>query len=84
MKYDGPDFNDPIVRCDQCVKIVHRAFLEKHGGCCHCGNKRVRNVQGMDLDEYKKLEAGTLVIGIEQPYKIDPEYLALFEGVSNE
>lgn len=79
MEYDGKEFNDPILRCDQCSKITHRAFLSKYGGCNHCGNKRVRNVLGMSATEYHELRRGVLKIGIEHPYQIDPDFLALFE-----
>ena len=81
VDYDGKEFNDPVLRCVQCDKIVHRAFLSTHGGCCHCGNKRVKNVQGLSPEEFYGLKHGTLKIGIEIPYQIDDGFLKLFEEV---
>ena len=66
---DGP-FGDPIVRCTECQKIVYRDTI-KVMGMCSCGNRRVRNVLTLSEDEMADLkEKG-----------IDPEFLALFEGV---
>lgn len=79
MEYDGKEFNDPVLRCDQCSELVHRLFLSAHGGCNHCGNRRVRNVQGLNADEFEGLTEGTLNIGIQKPYTIDPDFMALFE-----
>ena len=78
-KYDEKDFNDPVVRCDQCSKLTHRAFITKYGGCFHCGNKRFRNVTAFSEDEYNGLKGGNMKIGINKPYKIDHEYLKEFK-----
>lgn len=78
-KYDGADFNDPVIRCDQCSKITHRKFIEKYGGCCHCGNKRFSNVTAILGEEYTALKSGEMDIGIEKPYEIDPEFFDVFE-----
>ena len=83
MEYDGKEFNDPILRCDQCSKLTHREFISKHAGCCHCGNKRFKNVRGMSSDEHECLSNGTLQIG-KKDYKIDADFLVLFEEVENE
>lgn len=82
--YDGPDFNDPVVRCEQCAKLTHRKFISYAAGCCHCGNKRFKNVRGMNEIEYYGLENGNLDIGLEKPYKIDPDFLAEFEQMSEQ
>ena len=83
MDYEGKEFNDPVVRCDQCSKLTHRDFTSKHAGCCHCGNKRFKNVRGMSPEEHEGLAAGTLEIG-KKDYTMDPDFLALFEEVENE
>ena len=41
---DAEPFNDPVLRCDSCQKLVKRADLHKFGCCPACGNKRVRNL----------------------------------------
>jgi predicted nucleic acid-binding Zn-ribbon protein len=74
-------FHDPIVRCDQCNKLTHKKYIRVNGGCAHCGNKRFRSVQGLDETEIKGLQDGTLDIGVKK-YDIDPDFLALFEAVS--
>jgi DNA-directed RNA polymerase subunit RPC12/RpoP len=83
MEYDGKDFNDPILRCDQCSKITHRDFISKHAGCSHCGNKRFKNVRGLSQEEYSGLKNRTLAIG-KKAYEIDKDFLSLFEGVEDE
>lgn len=77
--YDGKEFLDPVVRCDACDKIVHRIFIQRHAGCCHCGNKRFRNVRGVTGEEKNGLAEGTLKIGLKPGYKIDPDFLELFQ-----
>lgn len=83
MDYEGKEFNDPVLRCDQCSGLSHRDFISKNAGCCHCGNKRFKNVRGMSSEEHAQLETGTLVIG-KKDYKIDPDFLALFKEVEDE
>jgi predicted nucleic acid-binding Zn-ribbon protein len=77
---DKRGFPDPVIRCDQCGKLTHRAFITKFGGCCHCGNKRFKSVVALTEDEYAALLAGTLDVGTDKGYKIDPEYLNIFEA----
>lgn len=71
MKYsdDGP-FQDPVVRCDSCTKLMLTADLKKHGMCPHCGNRRVRKVLQYSPAELEWMETEN----------VDPEFLALFEG----
>ena len=83
MDYSGKVFNDPVVRCAQCNKITHRAFISKYGGCVHCGNKRLTNVTGFEEEEIKALKSGEMEIGINKPYEIDPDYLVEFVEVDN-
>lgn len=76
--YDGKEFNDPILRCTGCTKIVHRAWISARGGCNHCGNRRFQNINGFDDDEYNQLVNGTYDLGMKE-YKIDPDFFKLFE-----
>ena len=78
MDYNGKEFNDPIVRCYSCSKLVHRAFIAVHAGCNHCGNKRFRNVTGMNDKEYNALKNATYDFGLKE-YKIDPDNLNEWE-----
>ena len=83
MDYEGDEFNDPVLRCDQCSGLTHRDFLRKHAGCHHCGNKRFKNVRGFSAEEYAGLKSGMLAIG-KKSYTIDPAFLTLFEEVEDE
>ena len=67
---DGP-FDDPIVRCCDCNKIIYKAQLRQYGMCPACGNRRVRNVQVVSPEEMAELRFR----------KVDPEFLALFSEV---
>ena len=79
-KYDArkqQPFNDPIVRCDSCQKILRMTEIRKIGKCKFCGNRRVRSVQTLNSGEMKLLEK----------WEIDPEFIALFppmEGVDDD
>jgi len=79
IDYEGKEFNDPILRCTQCSKLTHRKYISHNAACVHCGNKRFKNVRGMNWDEYTGLQAGTLDIGLKKPFNIDPDFLACFE-----
>ena len=80
-KYDGKEFLDPIVRCDNCAALVHREFIGKHAGCNHCGNKRFKNVQGLSGPEHIGLTDGTYDLGLKE-YVIPADFLAIFQEVS--
>ena len=69
---DGP-FNDPVVRCDSCTKLIKTANVRKFGMCPHCSNTRVRNVRTFSEGELIQLKE----------WDIDPEWIALFEGVES-
>jgi len=79
-KYDTPDLTDPLVRCDNCSKLVLLKFITRHAGCNNCGNKRYNLVQGITSEEKIHLEQQTYDLGME--YDIDPEYLAIFQPVA--
>lgn len=68
------DFPDPVVRCDSCHVIVHRQHIHRVGCCPECGNRRFRNVLTLKEQEMEDLKKTN----------IDPEFLALFEGVQLE
>lgn len=70
---DGP-FEDPVVRCCDCSKLIFRGSIKKFGSCPHCGNRRVRNVLAMTGEEMEMLKKKD----------IDPVFLALFEGVPDD
>lgn len=66
---DGP-FNDPIVRCASCQKIILRETIRDAGMCPVCGNRRVTNVLLLSEEEMANLKTRN----------IDPDFLELFEG----
>jgi len=68
------DFKDPVMRCDSCAKLVFLEKIHKFHYCTHCGNKRFKSVHMINEEEMKDLRAKG----------IDEEFLALFEGVSDE
>lgn len=68
MKYgkDGP-FEDPVVRCDSCAKLIRTETLRGLGSC-ECGNRKVRNLLVFnDAERAQMVEWG-----------VDPDFLALF------
>jgi len=54
---DAEEFDDPVLRCDSCQKLVRRITLHKLGCCNHCGNKRMRNLTIFNDEEKAKMEA---------------------------
>jgi len=71
---DNEGFNEPVLRCDSCNKIVLKTVITKLGLCNHCGNKRFRPVDvisDLELMQIKKLD------GAEA-------FLKLFEEVPDE
>ena len=82
MEYGGKEFNDPVLRCDSCSKLVHRKFITVYAGCNHCGNKRFRSINGLSSEEHRTLKDGTYKLNLDN-YKIDPDYLNLFEEVED-
>lgn len=73
MQYgkDG-DFNDPVVRCDSCGKMILVSKLKEMGACI-CGSRKVRNLRGYDGKERDLM--------VE--WGVDPEFLALFEQIDD-
>ena len=70
---DGP-FNDPVVRCDGCNKLVNKVDgAIKIGGCPHCGNKRVNAAMTFNKEELEKMKE----------WNIDPDFIAIFERVED-
>ena len=71
-KYDrDAPFEDPVVRCTECSELLLREVIHKLGMCSKCGNKRMRNVLVLSVEEMQELK----------DKNIDPEFLKLFEGV---
>lgn len=61
-------FNDPVVRCTECNKILFMADIRKFGKCIYCGCRKVRSLDVISDSEVKLLKNK----------KVDPEFLALF------
>jgi hypothetical protein len=68
---DDP-FNDPVVRCDSCSRILLVTKLREIGNCV-CGSRKVRNVLGFTESEHDVLES----------WDVDPKWLRLFESVDD-
>lgn len=68
MKYskDG-EFNEPVVRCDSCQRIMQVNIL-KQLGCCACGNRRMRSLTTFTGEELEQMKS----------WNIDPDFIALF------
>jgi len=74
-KYDPKGtFQDPVVRCDKCLKLVKTESLAKFGRCKHCGGRKVSAISIMSEEEMQNLK----------DWSIDPEYIALYEGVKDD
>ena len=65
---DDP-FKDPVLRCDSCSSLVFAEDLRDHGMCPKCGNRKVRNLQVFDEDEFVLMKERN----------VDPVFLKLFE-----
>jgi hypothetical protein len=61
-------FQDPVLRCDGCKKIIRREEIQKTGSCT-CGHKKVANLMSFNLREYLRMR---------YLWRIDPEFLAMF------
>jgi len=75
------DFNDPIVRCDGCEKLVHRLWIGANGGCSHCGHRKFRSVMIITDEEEPRLLDGSYDFKVEKElwFPLDPNYMATFE-----
>ena len=67
---DGP-FNDPVLRCDSCGKLLFKEDVLKVGSCIDCGSRKVRNVQTLKPEEIADMEHRA----------VDPDFIDLFEAV---
>lgn len=81
VEYNGKEFNDPIVRCTDCLSLVHRIYISKKGGCHHCGNRRMKNVLTMKPEEMSKIIDGSINFELDKKdwWPMDPAFLGLFE-----
>ena len=71
---ENEGFNEPVLRCDSCNKIVSKGTITALGLCNHCGNKRFRPVDvigELELMQIKKLDGSEA-------------FLELFEEVPDE
>ena len=64
---DGP-FNDPVVRCDKCSRILQLAQIKKEGQCPHCGSKRIGSLQTFNDEELAQMKR----------WGVDEDFIALF------
>jgi predicted RNA-binding Zn-ribbon protein involved in translation (DUF1610 family) len=46
---------DPLLRCDSCQAIVKLDTLHQLGVCPKCGNKRIRSVTILSVEERRKV-----------------------------
>lgn len=72
-KYDPKStegFQDPVLRCDTCAKIVKNETIHKLGACPNCGNKKMKHLRAYNSGELETMKR----------WKVDPEFLAQFEG----
>jgi len=63
-------FEDPVVRCVDCQRLIFHDEIQKFGLCPDCGTRKVRNVLTLRQGEYDALKA-----------KGHDGFLAKFEGV---
>jgi len=70
---ENGEFNDPVLRCDSCTKLVKRTTLHNLGCCGLCGNKRIRALDVFNEDERDQI--------IEWGHE---SFLAAFEVAPNE
>ena len=69
---DAP-FEDPVVRCDACQRMILATDLRGRGKCV-CGNRRVRNIESFDVTEKDKM----------MEWGVDEKFIALFEETDDE
>lgn len=69
---DGP-FNEPVLRCDSCARLILAATLKEIGMCPHCSNTRVRNVRTMNDEDIQRAKDWA------DKGLIDPEWMNLFK-----
>jgi rRNA maturation endonuclease Nob1 len=56
-KYDGDQqFDDPVVRCTGCTKILFKEQIQKIGKCVYCGCRKVRTVDMLSDSEIKLMK----------------------------
>ena len=80
-KYYGREFNDPILRCDDCQALINRNQLRKFGCCNKCGNRKLKNVQLIKQEEMWALRNHTY---FKDGFEVPGDFLELFEGVPDE
>jgi predicted nucleic acid-binding Zn-ribbon protein len=78
LKYE-PEVSaaDPLMRCDDCKKVVAKEYIAMKGNCNHCGNRRFKTISKMEEADLLGLRSGEYPLGIAQ-YEVDPAFLNLF------
>lgn len=65
---DGP-FGEPVVRCNECRKVLLVEKLLETGSCKHCGCRKVCKVKSLNDDDLPLIRL----------WDVDPAWLALFQ-----
>lgn len=56
IKSENEGFNEPVLRCDSCKKMVVKDTINEIGMCNYCGNKRFRPVDVFNDDELVQIK----------------------------
>jgi len=64
------NFQEPVLRCDRCEKLILGTDIHLKGMCPHCGNRRVRSLAGYTLMEYIKMRWW---------WQVDPDFFREFQ-----
>ena len=65
---DGP-FTEPVVRCNECRKVLMMEKLLETGSCKYCGCRKVAKVKSLNDEDLRLVRL----------WGVDPEWLALFQ-----
>lgn len=73
---ENEGFDEPILRCDSCNKIVVMRTIRDLGLCNHCGNKRFRSVDvisELELMQIEKLDGADAFLELFERREWDEE-----------
>ena len=68
---DSGPFNDPVLRCDSCNKLVLQRTILQIGKCPHCGRAKFWKLRTFTSQELAWMK----------DQDVDPEFLKLFGPV---